>query len=443
MKRNESNVLVGNTKDPHNIVASNNANLRASSQEKNQPTSDSKAQSKTRDFVLDCTKATKPKLPQYNGLFDKHLVGFFERAQHRKNLYLNGMIDKEGKIVIPAKSNLNRFQKSSDRLAQAFNYQSHQNIKVDSFQERPATSYKQQNASELNKKSLAQPSTSRKESRKPAQLVYFSSNSIMPSDYLTNKHSKNRGMLPHLKQSTSNKSILKNSESSAGALSNIQVIESTNSSDHPNPLFRNSAVKSKSPIRFEDDKDSKQDNSNRKRYLGSALKEESNQSLNKSNHDRMILASGSAKKSKTKDPQSQQDYDSVYFSKNNDRIIKMLERRENKVQNFQIKKVQGSKRNINSKRESFNPNHLKIIESQNQNLDNQENQSSNIKQTSPKINRTKSAQDLKPMTKEDFKNFLDMFKSKIAGTSSVVNPSEDSSHINITIEQNRKIRFKE
>jgi len=66
---------------------------------------------------LDCTKTTQPKLPQYNGLYDKHLSGFFERAQHRKNLYLNGVIDKDGKIVIPPKVHANRNQKSNDRIA--------------------------------------------------------------------------------------------------------------------------------------------------------------------------------------------------------------------------------------------------------------------------------------------------------------------------------------
>jgi len=50
------------------------------------------------DFVLDGTKVTADKLPCYNGLYDRHLVGFFEKKQHRKHLYLNGIIDKQGRI---------------------------------------------------------------------------------------------------------------------------------------------------------------------------------------------------------------------------------------------------------------------------------------------------------------------------------------------------------
>jgi len=56
-------------------------------------------------FVLDCTNVKQEKLPKYNGLFDKHLVGFFERAQHRKNLLLNGVIDKQGRLLMEMRRN--------------------------------------------------------------------------------------------------------------------------------------------------------------------------------------------------------------------------------------------------------------------------------------------------------------------------------------------------
>jgi len=49
--------------------------------------------------VLDGNSVQSPKLSSYNGLYDKHLVGFFERKQHRKHLQMTGIIDRNGFIM--------------------------------------------------------------------------------------------------------------------------------------------------------------------------------------------------------------------------------------------------------------------------------------------------------------------------------------------------------
>ena len=50
-------------------------------------------------FVLDCTSMNTVKMPEYNGLYDWHLVGHFEKSTFRQQLRKIGLINREGRIV--------------------------------------------------------------------------------------------------------------------------------------------------------------------------------------------------------------------------------------------------------------------------------------------------------------------------------------------------------
>eukprot|EP00347_Sterkiella_histriomuscorum_P009843 403339662 len=383
-----------------------------------------------RDFVLDCTKVTQPKLPSYNGLYDKHLVGFFERSQHRKHLYINGVIDREGRIVDPniQKAQIKRFKResfnlntNSDNLTNQD--QSHianssqervtyQNLQSNILSSGSTSQFKRRNPSILlqsQQQQVIQPRSGT--GNQVTQLVYFSQNSAhhAPNKYLTRRIDR-KAQVPSLNKYNSQKYLLHESKSQKHmgiGNSNNHMIESTASSEN----IDTQAIK----IHNNEYSDAVHQKS---KYQSQTKQQESNDKVSPSKLDKLNTSkqkyeTNSNKNHNQSNKKPTQQLDKIYIPQSNhDAIKKLLDRKSNQNssnQVFQIRKTT-SRKNLLGK--NFQNQHLFL---QNQTpVQNYYGDITNNSKTQDPLKRVQSAKDLKPMSSEDFQNFLSMFKSKVS-----------------------------